>query len=151
MSDADAARNKLEQLSSTIAELESRLKATETEQSQLQLAQQKQQTRQEELAARQQKNSVEMATAADRLAAKITTAGFAPDSPWRDSLLDEEAETALAEQVAARKSQEELLKHDLAQIELQYRQQELIDQDALTAAVRQRRRAEAAASRPRCL
>lgn len=135
MSDADAARSKLEQLSSTIAELESRLKAAEAEQAQLQLAKQKQQTRQEELAARQQKNSVEMATAADRLAAKITTAGFAPDSPWRDSLLDEEAETALAEQVAARKSQEELLKHDLAQIEPQYRQQELIDQDALTAAV----------------
>ena len=135
MSDADAARSKLEQLSSTIAELESRLKAAEAEQAQLQLAKQKQQTRQEELAARQQKNRAELATAADRLATKITTAGFVPDSPWRDSLLDEEAETALAEQVAARKSQEELLKHDLAQIELQYRQQELIDQDALTAAV----------------
>ena len=135
MPDADTARKKLEQTSSVIAEHERRIKEAEDEQSQLQLANQKQQTRQEELESRQQKNSAELAAAAERLAAKLEGAGFAPDSPWRDFLLAEEAETVLADKVEARKSEEDLLIHDLAQIELQYREQELIDQAALTAAV----------------
>lgn len=135
MPDADTAGKKLEQVSSVIAEHERRIKAAEDEQSQLQLANQKQQTRQEELESRQQKNRAELAAAAERLAAKIKGAGFAPDSPWRDSLLAEEAETVLADKVTARKSEEDLLLHDLAQIEPQYRERELIDQAALTAAV----------------
>jgi len=124
---SDAAKIKLEKTKDNIAAIESDIEKTDERLTELNLSKGKQETREKELTARLEDDTADLSQVSKKLAARIKAAGFADNNSWRDTLLDEEVERQLAEKVASRKSEEELVEHDLAQIEPEYRDKKLLD------------------------
>lgn len=117
-----------------ISSMEAAAKEANSRLTGLELKSGKLKTRQEELSNRLKKLNEDLSFVSKALTKIVLAAGFTPEYDWREAMLPEEEEQDLAKKVAERKSQEELVGHDLSRIEECYRDKELKDPDAVAAA-----------------